>query len=417
MTRTVRIFGWSAAIGVGVLAGLTPMAVVSAQVPAGARCTTPTGGDANRPHPVCDVRARIVRGPYLHAPTDTSATVTWMTDVPSRACVEYGLREPLANEACAVSDGMATVGTLHRVRMTGLQPGQRYQYRVVVMPVLTLPAYWPTTGTVTRSDMFAFTPFDARKQTVTFASISDTHENIPRLDSLVAAIDWPTMDFLVHTGDAFDGVTSEPQVWDRWLSPLIRNGLRQSTPMLFARGNHETRGPFARELSKYVPIEEGRTYYSRDIGPVHLLALDTGEDKPDSTQVYAGLNRMEAFRDEELAWFTQHAATDTRMQSAPFRVVIMHQPTFGWGWKSPQSDTKRAEWVAAANAAHIDLVIAGHDHRYSWTPAGAEGNQYPVLVVGQDQIATVHANGRELTVRITDVRGKEIGVFTLPRRQ
>lgn len=398
------------------IALFAPQATVAAQIPDGATCTTPTGGSADRPHPVCDVPARIVRGPYLHAPTDTSATVTWMTDVPARVCIEYGMREPFTREACAVTDGMAAVGTLHRVRMTGLQPGQRYQYRVVVMPVFTLPAYWPTTGTVTRSDVYAFTTFDARKATATFVSISDTHEKIPRIDSLMSAIDWTTTDFLVHTGDAFDGVRSEQQVWDHWLSPLIRTGLRQSTPMLFARGNHETRGPFARELSKYVPIEEGRTYYSRDIGPLHLLALDTGEDKPDSTQVYAGLNQMEAFRDTELQWFTQHTATNVRMQSAPFRVVVMHQPTFGWGWKSAHSDAKRAAWVAAANTARIDLVIAGHNHRYSWTPAGTNGSQYPVLVVGQDQIATVQVSENTLTVRISDIRGNAIGAFTLPRR-
>lgn len=406
------IVGLAAALGLWI-----PTRTIPAQVPAGATCTTPSGGDANRPHPVCEVQAQVTRGPYLHAPTDTSATITWMTDIPARACVEYGAGTALTGDVCAVNDGMATVGTLHTVRLPGLRPGERYQYRVVNMPVLTLPAYWPTTGTVTRSATFAFTTFDARKPTATFASISDTHESVPRIDALMARLDWTTLDFLVHTGDAFNGVTSETQLWDNWLTPLIRTGLRQSTPMLFARGNHETRGPFARELPRYVPVEEGRTYYARDIGPVHILALDTGEDKPDSTQVYAGLNRMEAFRDTELQWFTNHAATNARMANAPFRVVVMHQPTFGWGWNSAQSNAKRAEWVSAANASNIDLVIAGHDHRFSLTPAGVDGNTYPVVVVGQDQIATVHASMTELRVRVTDAAGKEIGALTIPRRR
>lgn len=337
--------------------------------------------------------------------------------MPARGCVEYGTAPSFNDRACATADGMAVVGTLHTVRIAGLRPGTRYQYRVVNLPVLTLPAYWPTTGVESRSAAYALTTFDARKPTATFASISDTHESVARIDSLMARLDWSTLDFLVHTGDAFNGVTSETQVWDRWLTPLIRTGLRQSTPMLFARGNHETRGPFARELPKYVPIEEGRTYYARDIGPVHIVALDTGEDKPDSTQVYAGLNHMESFRDTELQWFRQHAATNVRMASAPFRVVVMHQPTFGWGWNSAHSTAKRAEWVSAANAANIDLVIAGHDHRYSLTPAGAQNNRYPVLVVGQDQIATVHATASELQVRVTDAAGKELGALTIPRRR
>lgn len=408
-------------LATGTAIGMAGMSVrassLHAQVPAGVACTTPTGGDANRPHPVCQIAAVVTRGPYLHAPTDTSATITWMTDLPSSACVEYGSGTQITNNVCASTDGMATVGTLHTVRITGLHPGERYQYRVVNIPVLTLPAYWPTTGTVSRSTTFAFTTFDARKPTATFASISDTHESIPRIDSLMARLDWPSLDFLVHTGDGFNGVTSEAQVWDNWLTPLIRTGLRQSTPLLFARGNHDTRGPFARALSKYVPIEEGRTYYARDIGPVHILALDTGEDKPDSTQVYAGLNHMEAFRDAELAWFKHHAATNARMTDAPFRIVVMHQPKFGWGWNSPQSNAKRAEWMTAANAANVDLVIAGHNHRYSLTPAGTEGSRYPVLVVGQDQIATVHASTTALRVRVTDAQGKELVALTIPRRR
>ncbi len=403
-------------VGVVTLLSTAPHASLDGQVPAGVTCTTPTGGDANRPHPVCDVRPVITRGPYLHAPTDTSAIITWMTDLPSQVRVLYGTTNPLSREAFSVTHGLMNVGTLHSVRLAGLKPGQRYQYRVAATPVLDVPAYWPRTGLEMQSEVFSFTTFDSRKPTAAFASISDTHESIGRIDTLMQRLDWTTLDALVHTGDAFNGVSSEAQVWDNWLTPMIRSGIRQSTPLIFARGNHETRGPFARELSKYVPVEEGRFYYARDIGPVHLLVLDTGEDKPDSTQVYAGLNQLEAYRNTELTWFTQHATT-ARMRSAPFRVVVMHQPTFGWGWSSTQSDASRAAWRDAANAAGVDLVIAGHNHRFSLTPAGAQGNRYPVLVVGQDQVAKVHASRSELRVQVIGKDGAEVRAFTVTRRK
>lgn len=393
-------------------------ATVLAQVPAGVQCTTPTGGDANRPHPVCQVRAIVTRGPYLHAPTDSSATVTWMTDLPSSVKVVYGVEGQPTREAYQSQHGMLAVGTLHSVRLTGLKAGQRYQYRVVATPVLELPSYWPKTGIQSESEPYSFTTFDSRKATATFASITDTHENVGRIDTLMSRIEWKSLDALVHTGDAFDGVTSETQVWEKWLSPLIRTGIGHSTPLIFARGNHETRGPFSRDLARYVPVEEDRFYYARDLGPVHLLIVDTGEDKPDSTQVYAELNRLEAYRNEELAWFKTHAATTPRVKNAPFRVVVMHQPTWGWGWReSAASDSARAQWVAAANAAGIDLVIAGHNHRFSITQAGAEGNNYPVLVVGQDQVAKVHATATELRVVVIGKSGEEVTAFTLPAKR
>jgi predicted phosphodiesterase len=385
-----------------------------AQVQAGYACTQPTGGDPNRPHPVCEVRAVITRGPYLSAPTDSSATIVWMTDLPSHARVVYGTGTVLDREAVPQRHGMSPVGTVHTVRLTGLQPGRTYNYRVVVTPVLQLTSYWPTKGLESRSEQYTFTTFDPRGESVSFVSISDTHESPARIDSIMRRIDWSATEFLVHTGDAFNGVTSEDQVWAGWLTPMISGGLGGTKPLIFARGNHDTRGGFARELERYVPIEEGRFYYARDAGPVHLLVIDTGEDKHDTTQVYARLNRMREYREEELAWFTRHIATSERLRTAPFRIAVMHQPR--WGWLSDDNEAARAAWTAAANAAKIDLVIAGHNHRYSLTPAGSPaGNAHPILVVGQGQFAKIQATASEIRVTVIDRDGTTVNAFTVPR--
>ncbi|MBC8086910.1 MAG: metallophosphoesterase family protein [Phycisphaerae bacterium] len=387
-------------------------------VPASVTCTQrPTSGNADHPHPVCPVKAVVTRGPYLHAPTDTSATIPWMTDLPAHSRVLYRVADQPEKQAFTTVDGMKPVSTLHTIRIGGLKPGQKYEYRVAATPVLDLPAYWPKTGVEMQSDEYSFTTFDTRKSIVKFASVSDTHESIGRIDTLMQRIQFDSLDFLVQTGDAFNGVSSEAQVWDHWLSPLINGALHQSIPLILARGNHDTRGPFARELAKYVPIEENRFYFSRDVGPVHLLVIDTGEDKPDSTQVYASLNRFEEYRDHELAWFKRHTSTHSRARSAPFRIVVMHQPTWGWGWISPASDSARAAWTRAANVAGVDLVIAGHNHRFSFTPAGAQGRNYPVLVVGQDQIAKVQATAREIRVQLIGKDGSEVTAFTVPARR
>ena len=134
--------------------GLAPVSV-------GANCTArPTGGSAGNAHPVCDVRATITRGPYLHAPTDSSATITWMTDLPSHVRVAYGIGGALNRYAYSTQHGMVAVGTLHNVRLRGLKPGQQYDYRVEATPVFDVPAYWPRTGVVMQSPVYAFTTFD-----------------------------------------------------------------------------------------------------------------------------------------------------------------------------------------------------------------------------------------------------------------
>jgi hypothetical protein len=47
---------------------------------------------------------------------------------------------------------------------------------------------------------------------------------------------------------------------------------------------------------------------------------------------------------------------------------------------------------------------------------GERGNDFPILVVGQDQVAWVEADERTLKVRVTDGAGKLIDAFTLQRR-
>lgn len=390
-------------------------ATAGAQVPAGVTCPSQTGGDPNRPFPVCEVTATVHRGPYLSAPTDTSALIVFMTDMPAHVSVLYGSDGRLDREAVQAKDGMLAVGTLHTVRLGGLRPGTRYQYRLRVTPVLELLSYWPKKGKPTESAAFSFTTLDRRAASTTFAVVSDLHESVSRIDSVAKRVDWTATEFLVNTGDSFNGVTSEKQLWDRWLTPLIAAGM-QTVPLVFARGNHDTRGGFARELTRHVPIEEGRFYFTRDPGPVHLIVIDTGEDKADSTQVYARLNVMEEYRREELDWFRRHVQESARLRSAPFRVVVMHQPE--WGWLAGDQVRAQREWTAVANEAKVDLVIAGHDHRYSLTPPGGPmGNRYPVLVVGQGQVVRVTATASDLVATVIDKDGTTVNTLRLERKR
>ena len=171
--------------------------------------------------------------------------------------------------------------------------------------------------------------------------------------------------------------------------------------MIYARGNHELRGPFARNLFDYVPTPEGTFYYAREIGPIHLMVVDSGEDKPDNTNVYADLNKTIAYRARELAWLRSHLATHPRVKAAPFRIVAMHQPKWGW------LENGNGEWLKLANDANVDLVIAGHNHKFSEEPPNAE-HKYHLVVVGQDQAAFVNATRTGLTVTVKGTDGSVV---------
>jgi len=364
----------------------------------------------SEPYTVYDTRPVITEGPYLVANSETTATIVWLTDTPSHARVLYGAQGTLSETAEPQVDGLAPVGTRHVVHLRGLSPGTTYSYEVVATRVVRLKAYWPDKGLDVRSGPHEFTTFDRSEPTVSFSVVTDTHEDTGRIERLNEAIDWDTTDFLVHTGDAFHWIDSEQHLFRAWLRPTAA-GLAHSKSLIYARGNHELRGPFARRLFDYVPTPEGRFYYARDAGPVHLMVLDTGEDKPDDTNVYAELNLTAPYRMEELDWLRQHVATTERISEAPFCIIVMHQPRWGWLADGPEA------WIQTANDAGVDLVIAGHTHRFSYTPPSPDvTHAYHLLVVGQDQVARVDATSTDLTVVVTGTDGRTVHSVVIPRR-
>lgn len=365
----------------------------------------------HEPYPEYDTKPVIVQNPYLLDPSENAMTVVWMTDTPSHSKVLYGKEgEDLDQIAESREDGMLPVGAVHSVRIKGLEPGVKYNYKVLSRRVVELNPYWPAMGDWVESDIYEFTTFDRKKPKISFSSVTDTHENVEWIEDLMDLVDWDKTDFFVHTGDGLDWVESEKQLMKNWVSPIAKK-LNQENPLIYARGNHELRGPFAREMSSYFPIEEGKCYFARDHGPAHFLVLDSGEDKADSTNVYAGLNRLKDYKEQEYKWFKNHVKTSKSLKEAPFRIVLIHDPRWGW------MDGENEKWTSLANEAKVNLVIAGHWHRFKRIePKSEEGNDYPILVLGQKQIAHVDVTDQYIEVEVEDIEKKKIDAFRIDRK-
>lgn len=363
----------------------------------------------HQPFPVHDAKPVILNGPYLLAPAEDSVTVVWTTDTPSHSRVLYGTGGKLDKVAEPQQHGLIPIGTKHAVKLEGLQPGTTYQYKAVSTRVVRMKSYWPEKGLDAESPVRSFTTFDRRKRGIAFAVMTDTHADMARIAALLKLIDWEKTDFLVHLGDAFD-TENEEVIWSRWLDPLSA-ALGGAKPLLYARGNHETRGAAARVLMDSVPISEGRFYYARDHGPAHLVVLDTGEDKPDDTNVYARLNAFGRYKEQEYAWFENHLRSDAAAKSAAFRILLMHAPN--WGWTADQS----AKWSRAANEGRIDLSISGHTHRFADIKPGEKDNGWRQLVIAPDQLARVEVTEREISVTVLNSKdGSAAASFTVPAR-
>jgi hypothetical protein len=209
------------------------------------------------------------------------------------------------------------------------------------------------------------------------------HENIDIMRAHVERATAAPFDLVFFNGDSLSHLESDTQILERCLRPAGEL-FAGRVPLMLVRGNHETRGKYARELKSYLRLPGGRYFYSFDHGPVHFIVLDTGEDKEDGHWAYSGLTDFEAYRKAEAEWLRQEVQTPA-FKNASFRVLIAHMPFFGndrtrVSGAGPTSS--RAHFGEILNNAGLDLHIAGHTHRADWVEPAAGANRFPIVVGG-----------------------------------
>ncbi|MBR4372011.1 MAG: metallophosphoesterase, partial [Victivallales bacterium] len=139
----------------------------------------------------------------------------------------------------------------------------------------------------------------------------------------------------------------------------ITNG---EIPVVYARGNHEPRGVMAEELEYYSPLRNGHSYFTFRVGPVWGIALDCGEDKPDSHDAYGHTIACHAFRLEETEYLKSVIADAANEYNAPdvkYRLVVCHIPFIRGKFEA----AIYREWCTLLREnVKPNLMLSGHYH-------------------------------------------------------
>ena len=211
----------------------------------------------------------------------------------------------------------------------------------------------------------------------------------------------------------------------RFLSSLARG----EAPILFVRGNHDTRGKLAELYTDYFPANNKDTFYTFRHGFIHGIAFDLGEDKPDACpeytypkpDVFGGVNVFSLFREKEDRFF----ASLTERAADEVMLAVGHiPPAFSTSKPGTVFDIERERydaWSAELERVGVDLMLSGHYHDVFVLESDDKRNlsphSYPIVIGSKPDRecfigAAIRLTREGAAVAFTDSNGKTVGEYS-----
>lgn len=268
------------------------------------------------------------------------------------------------------SNGILRSGTnMHRVEVPMEELDRERQYTVIYRKMIERKPYFPTS-----EDEVALT-FDFRPVTgdpIRIYHVSDAH-NLVKSPVAAGQFFGDDLDLLVLNGDI---PNHSGRVENFNAVCEIASGITGgSRPVVFSRGNHDTRGICAEKFSEYTPTDGGKTYYTFRAGNVWGMVLDCGEDKPDTNAEYGNTVCFHQFRLRETQFIRDVIRRADEEYNAPgveHRIVICHI-AFTMIYHPPFDIEQElyGEWCRLLRE-HVkpELMLFGHNHATQVLPVG-----------------------------------------------
>ena len=326
-----------------------------------------------------------------------------------RSCLllgEYGTDTTQLKRARTIVDGQVVCNNyLHKICIDGLQPGQKYYYRVCSQEILLYQAYKKVFGNTAQSAFSEFTLPATDTDSFTAVVFNDLHQHTQTFRALCQQIKNVNYDFVVFNGDCVDDPVDHNQATS-FISELTEGVCGDRIPTFFMRGNHEIRNAYSIGLRDHYDYVGDRTYGSFNWGDTRIVMLDCGEDKPDDHWVYYGLNDFTQLRNEQVD-FLKKELSSKEFKKAGKRVLIHHIPLYGNDGKNLCANL----WTKLLEKAPFNISLNAHTHKYAYHPKGELGNNYPVIIGGGYKMdgATVmilEKKKDELRVKVLNAKGK-----------
>ncbi len=356
---------------------------------------------------------KITHGPWLCDMTSTGVTVVWTTDKPALSWVEIAedngnsfYQKEHKRHYETVAGRRQAHKRVHAVRLKHLKPGTRYNYRIFSQEVVE----WKYNDAVKYGDVAAtnvfsraplrFTTFPEKGSDISFLVFNDIHGRADYMAELVKNEDFSTHDFVLFNGDMSSSVENSDQLFKDYIDTAV-SLYASELPLIYNRGNHETRGRHADFLAEYFPTNSKNFYQLYMVGDIACLVLDCGEDKPDNDIEYGNLADYDAYRVEESEWLRQVVASES-FRNAAARIVFLHIPLGNGSWHGNLHLEEL--FLPILNEAGIDVMFSGHTHRYGFREPN-EKVRFPILINDNQSYIRCNVTADKIKAEIVGPKG------------
>ncbi len=251
------------------------------------------------------------------------------------------------------------------------------EYAIVYKKVIEKKKYFSVVDREVKLN-FKFKPLE-KQDDINIIHLADVHKRFA-LAKEVGKYFGDEIDLFVINGDIAEVDTDEDFLEVLTFIGEVGKG---EIPMVFSRGNHDTRGKLAEKFTDYFPSVGKNTYFSFETGCIGGLVVDVGEDKPDTHEVYAGLNVFEGYRRKQTAFLKSIAKTDKKyffaVSHIPFCKTTVN--------KGDEFDIERdtyTVWGEELKRIGTNFMLSGHLHRAFILEDGDESKtcpcEFPVIV-------------------------------------
>ena len=263
------------------------------------------------------------------------------------------------------------------------------EYTICYRRIIKRKAYFSRTYGVKKED-FRFKRVNGDK--INVYHIADAHNMIA--EPVAAAERYRKeigeIDLLILNGDVpedSDRIKNFDTIYE-----IVGQVTEGRIPVVFSRGNHDTRGIYAEQIAEYTPCENGNSFFTFRVGSLWGVVLDCGEDKPDSHREYGHMVACSAFRKRETE-FLEALANVTEGEfladGVEHRIVVAHNP-FTRRYPKPfniEEDTFTHWAEILKEKIKPEVMICGHIHKFSVDMPGGDkdafGQPCPVVVGSQ----------------------------------